>query len=69
MSSDAGVPSLCNTFNPGSDDDELWFPIVSKVPPLDTEVTVIFKPLPDVEVPQEKRLLPKGSIPTKKEKI
>ena len=61
--------SLCNTFNPGSDDDELWFPIVSKVPPLDTEVTVIFKPLPDVEVPQEKRLLPKGSIPTKKEKI
>ena len=55
---------LCNTFNPGSDDDELWFPITSKVPALDTEVTVIFKPLPDVEVSQEKRLIPKETTKT-----
>lgn len=47
--------SLCNTFNPGSDDDELWFPIAAKVPPLDTEVTVIFRPLPDVKVPEDRR--------------
>ena len=48
--------SLCNTFNPGSDDDELWFPVAEKVPPIDTVVTVILKPLPDVEVPAERRL-------------
>lgn len=48
--------SLCNTFNPGSDDDELWFPVAEKVPPIDTVVTVILKPLPDVKVPAEKRL-------------
>ena len=48
--------SLCHTFNPGSDDDELWFPVAEKVPPIDTVVTVILKPLPDVEVPAEKRL-------------
>lgn len=48
--------SLCNTFNPGSDDDELWFPVAEKVPPIDTVVTVILKPLPDVEIPAERRL-------------
>ena len=48
--------SLCNTFNLGSDDDELWFPVAEKVPPIDTVVTVILKPLPDVQVPAEKRL-------------
>jgi hypothetical protein len=48
--------SLCNAFNPGSDDDELWFPIADKVPPLDTEVTVILKPLKDVEVAEARRL-------------
>ena len=61
--------SLCNTFNPGSDDDELWFPITSKVPALDTEVTVIFKPLPDAEVPDAKKLVPDGTIKTEQEKI
>ena len=48
--------SLCNTFNPGSDDDELWFPVAEKVPPIDTVVTVILKPLPDVEIPADRRL-------------
>jgi len=48
--------SLCNTFNPGSDDDELWFPVAEKVPPIDTVVSVILKPLPDVKVPAERRL-------------
>lgn len=48
--------SLCNTFNPGSDDDELWFPIAGKLPPLDTEVTVIFRPLPDVKIPEDRRI-------------
>ncbi|MCP4848437.1 MAG: hypothetical protein GY899_10880 [Verrucomicrobiaceae bacterium] len=48
--------SLCNTFNPGSDDDELWFPVAEKVPPIDTMVTVILKPLPDVKVPVGRQL-------------
>lgn len=58
--------SLCNAFNPGSDDDELWFPIPEKVPPLETEVTVILKPLPAVEVPKDRRL-PKAGAAAKPE--
>ena len=61
--------SLCNTFNPGSDDDELWFPIAAKVPPLDTEVTVIFKPLPDAKVPADRRIGEKSEKEHLKEKI
>jgi hypothetical protein len=48
--------SLCNAFNSGSDDDELWFPIEDKVPPLDTEVVAILRPLPDADVPPASRL-------------
>ncbi len=61
--------SLCNTFNPGSDDDELWFPIAAKVPPLDTEVTVIFKPLPDAKVPTDRRIGEESEKEPLKEKI
>ena len=61
--------SLCNTFNPGSDDDELWFPITAKVPPLDTEVTVIFRPLPDVKVPEDRRLGKESSKELLRKKI
>ena len=60
--------SLCNTFNPGSDDDELWFPVAEKVPPIDTVVTVILKPLPDVEVPAERRLVKHAGDKTNKKK-
>ena len=48
--------ALCNAFNAGSDNDELWYPIPEKVLPLDTEVVAILRPLPDVEVPAERRL-------------
>ena len=60
--------SLCNTFNPGSDDDELWFPVAEKVPPIDTVVTVILKPLPDVEIPAERRLDNRTGKTTKSKK-
>lgn len=50
--------ALCNAFNPGSDDDELWFPVADKMPPLDTEVTAILRPLADVTVPADRRLAP-----------
>ncbi len=59
--------ALCNAFNPGSDNDELWFPIEGKVPPLDTEVVAIFRPLPDVEVPEARRLAPGGDPQPEKE--
>ena len=48
--------AMCNSFNPGSDDDELWFPIADKVPPIGTELEIILRPLPDVEVPAGRRL-------------
>ncbi len=59
--------SLCNAFNPGSDNDELWFPIEGKVPPLDTEVVAILKPLPDVDVPEARRLKPSDAKASAKE--
>ena len=48
--------ALCNAFNPGSDDDELWFAIPEKVPALDTLVVAILRPLPDEEIPADRRL-------------
>ena len=50
--------ALCNAFNSGSDDDELWFPISDKVPPLDTPVVAVLRRLPDAEVPAERRINP-----------
>jgi len=57
--------ALCNAFNSGSDDDELWFPIPGKVPPIGTPVVAILKPLPDETIPEARRVKPdaKDSAP------
>jgi len=62
--------ALFNAFNPGSDDDELWFPIAEKVPPIDAEVIVILRPLADVTVPENRRFAPVAAKKTsQKQKV
>ena len=41
--------AMFNSFQPLSDDDNVWFPVESKVPAIGTKVEVTLKPLPDTK--------------------
>ena len=41
--------AMFNSFQPLSDDDNVWFPVESKVPDIGTKVEVTLKPLPDAK--------------------